>query len=121
MTYNIAKLYDTSDAFFEQRRVVCMFLTTEATKDVCRKALRHGLLVTRIEGGILHNAEFEARVDCIWEGMNPPATVEQAEQNNARALADVIRESASHNAFVVTTAPLTGWWREGHQPTPSET
>lgn len=120
MTYDIAKLYDTSDVFFEQHGVVSMFLTAEATKDVCRKALWHGLLVTRFEGGIWRNPGFEARVDCIWDGINPPATVEQAERNNARALDCVIRESALHDVFVVTSAPLMGWWRDGHRPVPSE-
>jgi Colicin-E5 Imm protein len=121
MTYDIAKLYDTSDVFFEQNRAVSMFLTTEAAKDVCRKALRRGLLITRIEGGIWHNPGFEARVDCIWDGVSPPASHEQADKNNTRALDFVTREAALHDAFVVTAAPMAGWWRDGHKPFPSET
>ncbi|WP_321924970.1 colicin immunity protein [Paraburkholderia guartelaensis] len=80
-----------------------MKLTTEAANDVCKKAAAHGLLVARIEGGIWHAPGFEARVDCIWDGEDPPTTSNAAIENNRRAAAFICEESGEHDTFILTT------------------
>jgi Colicin-E5 Imm protein len=82
-----------------------MKLTPSAASSVCREAADHNLVIARIEGGIWHAPGFEARLDCIWDGLDPPMVREAAIENNNRA-ADFIRsESGRHNAFVLTTFP----------------
>ncbi|HEY8098734.1 MAG TPA: colicin immunity protein, partial [Methylobacter sp.] len=79
-------LYDSSNDFFELDGTDVMTLTSAAAQDVCTKALKHGVVVVRIEGGIWHNPGFEARLDCIWDGVDPPVSETDAAINNARAL-----------------------------------
>ena len=86
-----------------------MRLTAAAAIDVCIEADLHGLVIARVEGGIWHNPGFEARVDCIWDGADPPIALLSARENNRRA-ADFIRDqSRRHSAFILTAPPVTGW------------
>jgi hypothetical protein len=103
------RLYDSSYDFFELDGTDVMTLTSTAAQDVCRKALEHGVVVVRIEGGIWHNPGFEARLDCIWDGVDPPVSETEAAINNARALEMIREESEVHDGFIITTAPLTGY------------
>jgi len=109
MKVDKAKVYDSSDDFFELNGSVVMKLTSAAAQDICIKALKHGVVVVRIEGGIWHNPGFEARLDCIWDGVDPPVSETEAETNNARALEMIREESEVHDTFIITTAPLTGY------------
>lgn len=117
MSCDLSVLYDDADLFFRHAGVSSMKLTATAALEVCQKALAFGVMVTRVEGGIWHNPGFEARVDCIWDGCSPPITQNDARANNCRAADFVVMESKAHDVFVITTAPLTGWWRDGHIPT----
>lgn len=109
MKVDRARLYDSSIDFFELNGSVVMKLTPNAAQEVCNKALEHGLVVVRIEGGIWHNPGFEARLDCIWDGVDPPVSETEAAINNARALEMIREEIEVHDVFIITTAPLTGY------------
>ncbi|WP_319001729.1 colicin immunity protein [Burkholderia cenocepacia] len=103
------RVYDSSDDFFLLAGSIVMKLTTEAAIDVCERAAQQGLVVARIEGGIWRNPGFEARVDCIWDGADPPVDLDAAEQNNQRAAEFIRSESPPHDVFVVTAPSMTGW------------
>lgn len=118
MNYEIDKIYDDADEYFAHQGVSSMRLTRGAAQHVCERALAYGLLIVRIEGGIWRNPDFEARLDCIWDGLDPPVSVELANENNGRAFAFIVSCATIHDVFVITTAPLTGWWHHGHRPTP---
>ena len=102
-------LYDSAQRFFDSEGSGLMKLSADAAIRVCLTATSRGLIVARVEGGIWHHPGFEARVDCIWDGADPPIDPTAAEANN-QAAADFIREECrEHDVFVVTAPPLTGW------------
>jgi len=103
------RLYGSATDYFSLNGHGVMKLTPDAAVDVCLQAAQHGLVVVRIEGGIWHSPGFEARLDRIWDGADPPIDLDRAMANNARAAEDVRRERAVHSAFIVSTAPLTGY------------
>lgn len=72
-------------------------------------AAQHGKIVARIEGGIWHSPGFEARIDCIWDGAEPPISEADAHLNNLIAANFVHEEMAVHNVFIVTAPPISGW------------
>ena len=88
-----------------------MKLSADAAIEVCLVAADHGLVVARIEGGIWHHPGFEARVDCIWDGSDPPISPSGAVSNNKRAASFIAEERSEHDSFVITAPPLTGWLR----------
>jgi len=67
--------YAEAGDFFSLRGSIVMKLTTEAAVGACEQAAQQGLLISRIEGGIWHTPGFEARIDCIWDGAEPPLDV----------------------------------------------
>ena len=103
------KLYDSADSFFTLDGNILMFLTPDAAAEVCRQCAHRDELVFRVEGGIWQDPGFEARLDCIWDGLDPPVDRERAAQNNEAAAAFIQRESEIHTAFVVSTTPIYGW------------
>jgi|SRR5688572_14471923 len=103
------RLYDSAADYFRLNGNAIMKLTPEAAIDVCLEAAQRGLVVVRIEGGIWHSPGFEARLDCIWDGAEPPIDLENAIANNARAAEDIRRERVIHGAFIICDAPLTGY------------
>lgn len=111
MGFDRQKVYETADEFFalDDRDVdyrVVMKLSRPAAIDVCAAAADHGLLVAKIEGGIAQGNTFEARLDAIWDGADPPLDDEQVRANNLRG-ADFIRNCVDYyNAFIITDAPL---------------
>ncbi|WP_412473075.1 colicin immunity protein [Burkholderia stabilis] len=109
MSIDHYRVYDSSDDFFSLAGSIVMKLTAEAAVDVCDRATRQGFVVARIEGGIWHNPGFEARVDCIWDGADPPIDLDAAERNNQRAAEFIRSESPPHDVFVVTAPPITDW------------
>jgi hypothetical protein len=102
-------LHSDPSAFFRHGGSAWLKLTPVAAKSVCAQAASHGLVVVRVEGGLWRNPGFEARVDCIWDGADPPLSLEDAELNNSKAMCDIEREEATHSAFIITTAPLGGY------------
>jgi hypothetical protein len=109
MTVDHGRLYDAAEDFFDLKGSVVMKLTPAAAIEVCKEAARRGLVVARIEGGIWHNPGFEARLDCIWDGADPPLDRQEAEANNVLAAEFVRSESGIHGAFILTAPPLEGW------------
>ena len=109
MKGNRSKLYNSSDDFFELEGNAVMKLTSNAAQEACKRAIEYNVVVVRVEGGIWHNPGFEARLDCIWDGIDPPIAKSEAVVNNSKALKFIIEESNLHDAFIITTAPLTGY------------
>ena len=103
------RLHEAADDFFELEGSVVMKLTTEAAIEVCHVAAEHGLIVARIEGGIWRHPGFEARLDCIWNGADPPIGLTEAAANNAEAARFIKEKSNKHDVFILTAPPVTGW------------
>jgi hypothetical protein len=103
------KLYDSAQFFFDDAGSGAMKLSPEAAIEVCRAASSRGLVVARVEGGIWHHPGFEARLDCIWDGADPPLEQSEAEVNNRNAANFIREERGEHDAFVITAPPQSGW------------
>lgn len=108
MEWDREKLYTASSDFFELGGDAVMCLAPDAARNVCLAAVDHGLLIWRVEGGIWRHPCFEARLDCILEGIDPPVARAEAELNNTRAADFVVTMRASHSAFVLTVTPFSG-------------
>ena len=102
-------LYDSPNDFFQLKGSVWMRLTPTAAAQVCAEAAKNGSVVARVEGGIWHDPGFEARGDCIWDGIDPPVDSSKAEANNVQAANFIRSEAKRHSAFILTAPPLTGW------------
>jgi hypothetical protein len=102
------RLYDSTWDFFKPSGHAIMKLTSSAALDVCLQAVAHHLVVLGVEGGIHDATGFEARLDCIWDGLSPPLDEAGADQNNLSAAQFIREKSAAHNAFIITVAPLNG-------------
>jgi Colicin-E5 Imm protein len=109
MEFDRNKLYDSPENFFSAQGSGVMKLTPAAAIKVCLSASTRGLLVARIEGGLWHNPGFEARTDCIWDGVDPPVNTATATKNDVDAAEFVREEGSEHNCFVVTAPPVDGW------------
>ncbi|XQM33959.1 Colicin immunity protein [Cupriavidus sp. H19C3] len=79
-----------------------MKLAAGAAEAICNAAEARGLLVTRVEGGIWHYPGFEARIDCIWDGADPPVSRDEAVVNNRAARDFISEEKSEHDTFVIT-------------------
>ncbi len=114
MTFNRSQLFHTPSDFFSLGGSGAMKLSAKAAYDLCKEASDRDFLIIRIEGGIWSPRGFEARLDCIWDGMLPPVTRKQARKNNIRA-AELVHEestmvrqdSAPYNAFIFTVCPIS--------------
>lgn len=106
---DLLRRYESADDFFSMGGSIVMKLSTDAAIAICERATQRGLVIARIEGGIWHFPGFEARVDCIWDGLCPPVDVNAAEQNNLAAAEFIRTESRVHDVFVVTAPPMTHW------------
>lgn len=109
MTKDRAALYRSAHEFFEYGGNAVMKLTRPAAKDVCREAAGRGLVVERVEGGIWHSPGFEARVDCIWDGIDLPVDKPTATQNNLEAEQFILGDCPDCDTFILTLAPMAGW------------
>ena len=103
------KLYGRCDDFFELNGNAIMKLSRRAATDVCLVAASRGLIVVKIEGGIWRDGKFEARLDAIWDGEDPPRTQNEADKNNLRAATFIKSTDLAYNAFIVTSAPTGGY------------
>lgn len=109
MNIDLRKLYTSSGEYFALHGSVKMKLSTEAALAVCAEAAERGFVVTRIEGGVWHKPGFEARLDCIWDGAEPPLSLDVAQENNLAAVDFIRSEQEEHDVFVLTTPSITGW------------
>jgi hypothetical protein len=105
-----SRVYTSEHDFYELHGSVSMKLSPAAAMDVCRSAASRGLVVTRVEGGIWRNPGFESRLDCIWDGVDPPVDLERASVNNVAAAMFVATKSRDHDVFILT-APSQGFFR----------
>ncbi|WP_084152375.1 colicin immunity protein [Burkholderia sp. A1] len=108
MQIDLQRRYESADDFFSFGGSVVMKLSADAAIAVCERAAQHGLAIARIEGGIWHFPGFEARLDCIWDGVDPPVDVGAAEQNNLVAADFIHSETQVHDVFVVTALQIAG-------------
>ncbi|WP_431823317.1 colicin immunity protein [Burkholderia sp. F1] len=90
--------YDSPSDFFALNGSIVMKLTADAAIAVCEQAAEQGRAIARVEGGIWHSPGFEARVDCIWDGIDPPVDVQPSEKNNLAAIQFIRAERARHDA-----------------------
>ncbi|WP_327206577.1 colicin immunity protein (plasmid) [Rhizobium beringeri] len=109
MSVDLKLRYDSSDEFFILGGSAVMKVSADAAIAICQRATEHGLVIARIEGGIWHAPGFEARLDCIWDGADPPVDMMKAKQNNGAAAEFVRSERDVHDAFVITAPRMTGW------------
>lgn len=109
MPFDKSKRYSNPEDFFLLRGNVSMFLSPEAAIAVCARAAGRGFIVVRVEGGLWHNPKFEARLDCIWDGDDPPIDEGKAHENNLRAADFIEHQMAFHSAFVLTAPSIKGY------------
>ncbi|MBB3465233.1 colicin immunity protein [Rhizobium sp. BK377] len=109
MKINPRLRYESADDFFNLGGSAVMKVTVDAALSICQRATNRGLVVARIEGGIWHVEGFEARLDCIWDGVDPPVDSEKANQNNYAAAEFIRSESGIHDTFVITAPSMSGW------------
>lgn len=110
------RLFDNPADFFSLDGSVWMRLSPTAAVEVCMTAASKGIIVARVEGGVWHPPAFESRLDCIWDGADPPISEAGAHQNNLLA-ADFIREEMGfHTVFILTAPPITGWPHKMNNP-----
>ncbi|MDR3322640.1 MAG: hypothetical protein LBS89_00340 [Zoogloeaceae bacterium] len=106
MKIDLQKRYDSSDDFFSLGGSVVMKVSADAAIAICKVAVKHGLVVARIEGGIWHTPGFEARLDCIWDGVDPPVDYETTKRNNQLAADFICSEQGEHDVFVITAPSM---------------
>ena len=104
MTIDRQKLYHERGDFFSFDGNAVMKLSREAALAVCLDATTRGVLVVKIEGGIWSNGIFEARLDAVWDGADPPVEENAAHQNNLAAANFIRSQPPGYNAFVITSA-----------------
>lgn len=102
-------LFEHAADFFSREGSVWMRLAPAAAIEVCMTAAAHGKVVARIEGGMWHGPGFEARHDCIWDGVDPPVSLSDAHLNNLSAVDFVRDEMEYHTVFIMTAPPMSGW------------
>ncbi len=94
---------------FTVARMKAMLLTPNAAIQACRKASEMGWIIARVEGGVWQNPGFMSRIDCIWDGSDPPATPKSAHENNLAAARFIEQSVDNQDVFILTAPPLTGW------------
>ncbi len=101
-------LYHAAKDFFDHAGNAVMKLSRTAAIELCLDAANQGLLVVKLEGGIWSNGTFEARLDAIWDGADPPVKKQDAYENNCTAANFIRSRHPGYNAFVVTAALSAG-------------
>ena len=59
-------LVSNSNEFFDPNLNGEIFLSAAAAIDVCKRSVRNGLIIARVEGGIFKDGKFMPRFACIW-------------------------------------------------------
>lgn len=98
------KLYHAGKDFFDLDGNAVMKLGRETAIEVCLDATREGLLVLKIEGGIWSNSTFEARLDAVWDGADPPVEKKEVYKNNLAAANFIRSQPHNYNAFIITAS-----------------
>lgn len=109
MNIDRAKLYENFTDYFETSGFTTMKLARNAAVALCVSAAERGIIIVMVEGGIFRKPTFEARLDAIWAGADPPIEQEAADKNNLAAAEFIRSRSNDYNAFIVTSAPVTGY------------
>jgi len=109
MTTSYSERHTSPDDFFDLGGSITMQFTRDAAIAVCKAAAAKGLIVVRVEGGIWHYPGFEARIDCIWDGVDPPVDIATAKENNLAAASFIQEESEIHDVFIITAPSINGW------------
>ena len=104
MPVDRTKIYVSADDYFSLGGSATMKLSIHAALDVCERAASLNELILRIEGGLWHNPGFEARLDCIWDGLNPPASPNSTKENNCLAADFIASEMMENDTFIITSA-----------------
>lgn len=107
MVIDRQKLYHEGKNFFDRNGNAVMKLSREAAITVCLDAARRGVLILRIEGGIWTDGTFEARLDAVWDGADPPVAENDASENNRAAASFIRLQPPPYNAFIITALPYT--------------
>ncbi len=102
---NYNTLYDNAEDFFVLDGNAVMIMTTEAAIAVCRQAAEREIVVMGIEGGGWRQA-FVVNPMCIWDGLVPPVSMKYAHVNNLRMAKIIESESATNQAFILTTSSI---------------
>lgn len=100
------RIYDSMEDFFNLDGSILMKLTPGAAISVCATAETRELFVLRIEGGMWRRPGFEARVDCIWDGVPNCINTGQAKLNNQAAAAFIRSRSDMHDVFLLTVGKV---------------
>ncbi|RQQ77753.1 colicin immunity protein, partial [Burkholderia stagnalis] len=109
MSIDRKRRYEMADDFFSLGGSIVMKLTVDAAIEVCEQAAQHGVIVSRIEGGIWHPPGFEARMDCIWDAkIDPPVNDDLTEKSNLEAAEFIREESQVHDVFIVVADRRNG-------------
>src|SRR5690348_336333 len=90
------KVYERPQDFFDLDGSAWMKLNRRAAVALCSCAAARGLVLVRVEAGISRNGSFEARLDGIWDGADPPIEPKAAHGNNLDAAAFI--QSCGYNA-----------------------
>jgi len=98
--------YDDWMDFFRLEGSVVMRLTRAAAIEVAARAASRNRVISRVEGGVWLDPYFESRGDCIWDGIDPPTSVEAAEENNVAA--QLFIRDVYADVFILTAPPLSG-------------
>ena len=106
MNIDSLRRYESADNFFALNGSVVMKMTVAAAISVCEQAISHGLVVSRIEGGILHNPGFEARLDCIWDEADSSVDKVSAEKSNRSAAVFLKSEIFQYDTFVISVSKV---------------
>lgn len=104
-----SRRYENGDDFFALDGSVAMRLSRAAAVRVCDEGASRGFVVARIEGGNWEPPYFVSRLDCIWDGVDPPVSPDAADQNNAAAKAFLLEAPAEFDVFIITAPSLLGW------------
>jgi hypothetical protein len=102
MVIDRQKLYRGSPDFFDHDGNAVMKLSREAAIAVCHDAARQGLVILKVEGGIWADGTFEARLNAVWDGAEPPITKNDVSANNHAAANFIRSQPPSYNAFIIT-------------------
>ncbi|WPO98274.1 colicin immunity protein [Pseudomonas sp. HR96] len=109
MIIDLQQRYDSSDDFFNLSGSVTMKISADAAVAICERAAQRGLVIARIEGGIWRAPGFEARLDCIWDGVEPPCRSENGRSEQSCSGRIRGAEKAVHDVYVLTAPRMSGW------------
>jgi len=109
MDIDRSRLYENVHDYLETSGFTTMKLARTAALELCDWAAERGIVIVMVEGEIFREGTFEARLDAIWKGEDPPIEREDADRNNLSAAEFIRSMDNDYNAFVISSAPTTGY------------